>query len=336
MEPESLKILANFAVANSVFSAYCLGFFDPFVLNNLDGILDVSELAKNNNWDLRVLNGIAEHLSHRSVLEPVANSDGKYTLGDLGKHLIIDGWFSYIVYYVGGYGEILLNSQRLAKKEIVYGQNITRNIDWVAKGTELMSLTTHHNSYHAVLDASKSVKCQNALDIGCGTAKFLVDLVRSTNAQIGVGIDISKEACELAEQIILKKMLSDKIKIVTGDFLENIQNLKMKYEEFDIITAMMIIHEYLYEGDDKTIAVLSGVRELLSPSGSFLLLDKSTDALKTSPLYFTEFKLAHDLTNQDLCSHLKWKVLLDKAGLKIKNEFPLPPHTGSILFECGK
>lgn len=335
-EPKALNILADFALANTIFSAYSLGLFEPFKNGNPTNVIDIDDLKQKNNWNIRILIGLAEHLSHRKVFKRVEGEVNKYSLGELGQHIVLDKWFSYIVYYVGGYGNVLLNSQKIARNELVYGKTIQRDIDWVAIGTELMSLTPHHKSYSAVLETCRRDTSQNVLDIGCGTAKFLIELTKVSNCKMGVGIDISEQACKLAEQVASENSQNCDIDILVGDFLTSIRMLKERYSEFDIVTAMMIIHEYLYEGEDKLIEVLKGIGELLSSKGSFILLDKATDALKNSPLYFTEFKLAHDLTNQDLCSKSKWEELLGEAGLKIKKEIILPFHTGSILFECVK
>lgn len=332
--PQALKILADFALANIVFSAYSLGFFEPFKAGHEEGILYIEDIGREQNWNPRILIGLAEYLSHRNVLKPVLGRDHAYTLDELGKHLIADGWVGYLVYYVGGYGNVLLNSPFLARNELVYGRTIKRDIDWVVVGTELMSLTSHHKSYSAVLEACKRESAERVLDIGCGTAKFLIELIKVSNSRIGVGIDVSAKACELATQVILSSSCKKQIDIVCGDFLESVSALKVGYGEFDVITAMMILHEYLFEGEQKVVDVLRSICELLSVSGSFILLDKATDALRHSPLYFTEFKLAHDLTNQDLCSRSKWEELLNKAGLKIKAAVRLPEHTGSILLEC--
>jgi SAM-dependent methyltransferase len=334
--PQALAILANFALANAIFSAFDLGFFDPFKSINHESVLNVKDLGRKQNWNLRILIGLAEYLSHRNVLKSMEKNNYEYTLGELGKHLIIDGWIGYLVYYVGGYGNVLLNSRHLAKNELIYGQTIQRDIDWVVVGTELMSLTKHHKSYSAVLEACKRESAERVLDIGCGTAKFLIELVKASNSNIGVGIDISAQACEMAGQVALNSRLDKQIDIVCGDFLKSSTELKAKYKDFDIITAMMIIHEYLYEGEAKVIQVLTSICELLSKTGSFILLDKATDALEHSPLYFTEFKLAHDLTNQNLCSKLKWEDILNKAGLRLRTATKLPEHTGSILLECVK
>lgn len=333
-DSETLKILADYALANTIFAGYKLGFFEPFLENLENSSLDLNKVFNNSNWNYRIIKGIAEHLTHRNVFKKSDKNANIFLLDNLGEHLIKNGWFSYLIFFVGGYGEVLLKSEEIGKNELIYGENINRNSDWVAKGTELMSKTQHHRSYSTILKNSERNSSNNVLDIGCGTAKFLTELVKCSNSQIGVGIDISKEACDIAQKNIAQSSDINRIEIVNGDFLNSVSILKEKYKNFDIITALMILHEYIFYGEEILIKVLTSIRELLSTNGSFLLLDKITDELPSSPLYFTEYKLIHDLTNQDLYSFSDWENILNKSGLRIKESFKLPKHTGSVLFEC--
>ena len=331
-KPMALTFLAHFALSNVILSAYKLGIFKPFFEDPDNGTLNPKEFIEKNKFNERMVNGLVEYLTLREVF--VNEGNGNYSLGELGVHLIKEKWISYVLFYVGGYGNILSNSDKLGSGEYTYGKDIIRDIDWVAKGTELMSLTRHHQSYANVLEVANRQFSNNVLDIGCGTGNFLMKLAKAANCKLGVGIDISAEACSLARTNVLKSPI--KISIEEGDFVSNTKPLIDKYGNFDVVTALMIIHEYLFYGDEKVIEVLISISQLLSPNGTFILLDKANDVLPEAPLYFTEYKLVHDLTHQDLCSRSKWHQLISDAGMEIVNERLLPRHTGTILIECRR
>ena len=333
---KALDLLSSFALSQVVFASYKIGVFDGF-LNHEQDSLNIDNLILSNNLNERYTRGLVEYLVRRDVLIVAKNDDNIYVLGSMGEHLITDKWISYILYYVGGYGEILGRAADLANGSETYGDSLLRDLTWVAVGTEMMSSTSHHLSYQKVLEAVQIVETPRyTLDIGCGSGIFMRDLTLGINAEKGVGVDCSAEACNIA--VLNTNDYINKFDIIQGDFLELAESGRLggRYGTFDIITSMMIIHEYLYQGDDAVIRVLSGIFDLLSDTGIYVLLDKNTDKLDSSPKYFSEFKLAHDLTNQDLCSVNKWKYLLDKSGLAVIDEVDMPEHTGSVLFICRR
>jgi hypothetical protein len=102
---------------------------------------------------------------------------------------------------------------------------------------------------------------------------------------------------------------------------------------------MFVVHEFFYAGYEVAVKALHVIGRLLHPDrGRLLILDKETDVLDAgnSPRYFTEFKLAHDLTKQRLVNSKYWSQVLSDAGLETTAEQRLAPHTGTVQFVCRR
>jgi SAM-dependent methyltransferase len=333
-EPIVLQIMSAYALATSIFSAFEIGLWDA--LDKIDGgSLDVDSFISANNLNPRATWGLVDHLVRRRALQK--SIDGRIFLDDLGKQLVEQKWLPYIVYFVGGYGRVLSAGPDLAKNRLEYGVDITRSDYYVAVGTRLMSGTKHHRSYEAVLSRASQAPAEQVLDLGCGDGSFLCDLVSRTRSSIGIGIDVSEEACRLATENVWRRGLQDRIHIVHSDIRDVCSAQPSLLQSCDVVTSMMVLHEFLADGSESVKELFSLLRDLLRPrSGRFLMLDKQTDLLDKgyAPVYLTEYKLVHDLTLQDLCSSGTWINLLNAAGFRVDYSEVLPPHTGSILFEC--
>jgi SAM-dependent methyltransferase len=174
-------------------------------------------------------------------------------------------------------------------------------------------------------------------DVGCGSASFLAQLVERCGCDRGVGIDLSEPVCRMARDNVAKAGLADRIEIVQCDMRDVLAVRPDLAGSFDVVTAMMVVHESLFGGEQRTIELLRTLGGLLAPErGALLLLDKQTDVLDLgqAPAYLTEYKLAHDVTRQDLCSARRWEELVEASGMQLAGTATLPAHTGSILMEC--
>lgn len=328
--PVALDILARFALAQTIFAAHELGIWEPFLADSRQGV-NLDEMIRRDDLSPRYSHAIIDHLVRHRVLR--WDGDGLLYLDDVGRHLVDERWLAYIVFYVGGYGKVLEGAGALARQEVRYGENLARDGYYVALGTEMMSETRHHRSYEVVFDAAKQASPERVLDLGCGSARFLSRLVRCTGASYGLGVDRDAQACELARHNVAA---TPHIEIYHGDMHQLLDERHELAGSFDVVTAMMVIHESFFLGEEPTLSLLCNLRQLLTPEGRLLILDKHIDILEAgqSPPYLTEYKLVHDLTNQDLYTLSQWRALLPKAGLRVVDIEMLPPHTGSVLMSC--
>jgi SAM-dependent methyltransferase len=332
-DPFALDVLAKFALAHTIFAAFEIGLWEGFH-DDPEHALDVDAFVAERGLEPRIVRGIVDHLRRRDVL--VAAGD-RYCLGPRGRHLIAEGWLAYVAFYVGGYRDVLAATTAMAKGDSRYGTDVIRNTHYVALGTEMMSRTAHHASYEVVLGRAAQLRPRRVADVGCGSAHFLIQLVDACGSDHGLGVDVSASACQLANDNVLAAGRTGRIEIVQCDMRRLLQERSDLAGSFDVITSMMVVHESLYGGEWNTVQLLRDLSRALVPgTGRMLILDKQTDVLDAgrTPPYFTEYKLVHDLTYQDLCDQAGWERIISAAGMRLESVQKLPEHTGSILLEC--
>ncbi|HXM56039.1 MAG TPA: class I SAM-dependent methyltransferase [Candidatus Dormibacteraeota bacterium] len=334
--PFALDVLAKYALAHTVFAAHELGLWREFEADP-DRSLDSEAFIAERGLEPRITRGIVDHLVRRQVLERCPDGGSRYRLAPLGRELIADGWYAYVVFYVGGYGRVLSALSALGSGASRYGEDVVRDTAYVARGTEMMSLTPHHASYGVVLDRAAELQPERVADVGCGSAGFLIRLVERCGCQAGIGIDVSDAVCRLAADSVRGAGLGGRIDIVRCDMRDVLHARPDLAGTCDVVTAMMVVHESLARGEAQTVELLRTLGGLLTPGrGALLILDKQTDLLDAgqAPPYLTEYKLVHDVTWQDLCSAERWRELVEAAGMRLAGTQALPAHTGSILLEC--
>jgi len=335
--------LAHYSMAQVIFGLYQAGVWAPFEADP-DYVFEPAAFSESRALDARLLTAAAEYLARRGVFERVGEvggigreQAGGFRLAREGRVLVEDGWLPFFVFYVGGYGNVLSSIGRMLHGDARYGVDLVRDGAYVALGTELAARTRHAGSHEAVLRRTTELRPRTVLDVGCGSAGFLIELVRRSSAERGVGIDSSKAACELARRQIAAGGLTSTIEIVDGDARDVLRLRPDLIGSVDVVTALFVIHELLGGGASAAAAALADIARSLQPeSGRILVMDKHTDVLVAggAPGYFTEFKLVHDFTQQVLCTRQQWHEVFDAAKLEIVREEALAPHTGSILFEC--
>jgi SAM-dependent methyltransferase len=334
----TFEILAHLSLAHVLFAFYEAGVWDRFEEDS-GFVLDPGRFADERGLNAKLLLRLAEYLSLKQVLART-DHDGRlgFGLGAVGRKLVEGERIPHFVFFVGGYGRVLCETGRLVEGRSLYGRDIRRDGHYVALGSELVGKTPHTRSYDVVLDRGAEASPNVVVDLGCGSAKFLIRLVEATGATKGLGIDIDGDACALARRRIEEVGLSSRIEVIQGDVSEVCEAEPSLARSIDVVTAMFLVHEFFAAGEKEASRRLAGLSRLLRPSsGRLLILDKCTDALESDepPPYLPEFTLVHDLTAQVLHPRRVWQRILDGAGLRVVHEEWLPPHTGAVLLECA-
>lgn len=331
----ALELAKSYVVSQALYGAYQVGIWDHFG-RDPNSTLSVAAFADENGFSAGHLRGMMEYLARRQFF--VESEKGVFALSPQGRQLLADGWLGYIVFFVGGYGKVLERMGEQVNRKVVYGKDVVRDGHCVAVASEIVGERPTHGNFETMLRraAGGPHRPARVLDIGCGSGKFLLRLMRGVEAEEGFGVDLDEASCELARATMSANGCADRTRILKGDARQLLSLDPNLQGSVDLITAMFVIHEFFGRDLTHGARLLAEIARALTPGrGRLLIMDKHIDILEAeAPLYFTEFKLIHDFTNQRLISRAEWHEVLDQAGLRLVGEEILPRHTGTILLEC--
>lgn len=139
--------------------------------------------------------------------------------------------------------------------------------EWDKKWSKITKLLTETEYAKEALQYLKDKKCRTFLDLGCGDGKDSVFFAQ--NGYDVIAIDFSSASLNLLKER-LKNLSIDNLKYVKQD----IANLDLKSESFDVIYANLSLHYF----DDKTTSVIfDNLYNILKNGGYLFVRCKSTD-----------------------------------------------------------
>jgi len=166
-------------------------------------------------------------------------------------------------------------------------------------------------------------ECSALLDLGCGGADIIVDVLKSKQINKYCGIDLSEIALSCTKRRI--NPVVDEAKYIQGDFIAQLEKID---EAFDCIVAGYSVHHLSYEEKMKLFDLCY---ELLSEKGVFIIYDL---------LPGNESRGA--FLDRYLCEcKLTWTNMTDREHTLIRehvmgNDFPEPFSTLKTMSERGK
>lgn len=299
----------NYMATYCICTLFNIGFFDVLKEKNA---LDLNAFAKEKKINEKILIAICDYLFVLQIL----NRSGKYySLSPKSEDLLkySTGTFDFIY----AYAPLFENLEALLKNEKKYNVDVFRREKFVAKATAEVS---QFIPIPIVKDIIKRYNFKSVLDLGCGSAEFLLEISKNTNIT-SYGVDISKEAIDLAKELIDRQSLNNRVKVQVGDIF-NIEQLKGFLKDVDVIISMFVLHEFLSPSEQKVINLLKKIRDNF-PNKYFIICELSKfspTALRARPTSIAEHHLFHALSNQGLMSVEGWREIFKKAGYNLIEE----------------
>lgn len=272
-----------------------------------DGGIDEETIADRDPVEADLLTASLRYLGDRGL---VRYAEGVHSLTDLGVEVCRDK--GYLVWLVGGYGEPLRRLDAFLGLGMKYGREFVRDGRWVADGAAMLG---RKDVVPHAMDLLGKAEFTNVLDLGCGNARFLLALADRFGSA-GLGVDISPEACAVAEKAVAAAGLTGKVRIARGDAgdLKSIPDL----EQIDLVVTFFLLHEILASGRDRLVGYLSELAGRL-PAGAHLLIAEVEPPVRPAgPQRFTpEFTYVHALMRQILLSEPDWHDVLAESGFEV-------------------
>jgi ubiquinone/menaquinone biosynthesis C-methylase UbiE len=299
-----IETIAPFYTTRTLQTLLNVGFFDEL---QRAGSIDVARFAETHHLDGRILQSLVDSLYALRILDKQGTA---YVLDKKGRVLIevARGWFDGVYGYEGIYHSL----EPLLRKEIVYGKDIYRRPDFVAKGSGEIENWLY---FPLAIDMLTQSKRQRVLDLGCGDGTFLRHLCAANPSIRGFGIDISPAAIADGKSLVQKAGMQDRIQLAVVD-INALDSTPAELKDIDAATVFFVLHEILYQSKDALMRLLRSYRAIF-PGVPFTVfeVDRPTpEQMRERPGMAVQYILQHDLSHQKLVSRAEWRALFKEAG----------------------
>ena len=299
-----LQTIAPFYTTRTLQTLFNVGFFDELQRH---GTVNVARFADAHRLDEQILQSLVDSLYALRILD---KRGGDYVLDDKGR-LLVDvarGWLEGVYGYEGIYHSL----EPLLRKELVYGRDIQRRDDFVAKGRGHIENWVF---FPLAIELLTRRNCRRVLDLGCGDGIFLRHLCTANPSIRGVGIEISSEAIADGEELVRQAGLQDRIRFAVVD-INALERRPPDLEDIDAVTVFFLLHEILYQGKDALLQLLRKYRALFPgvPMTIFEVDRATPEEMRRRPGMSIQYNLQHDLTHQKLVGRSEWNALFREAG----------------------
>ncbi|GEM_PF-4556345 len=158
------------------------------------------------------------------------------------------------------------------------------------------------------------------LDVGCGEARFLLDVSKFLENFLLIGLDVDLLSIQRAWRRLRLMKMATKACLISS----SAHSLPFRDEVFDLVTAVMLFHEFRPAA--KLIDFVVEARRVLKDDGLLVVIDKfkytphdsaEASSLRLEEIYHEALSLAHNLDIWGLHEVEDYTRLLAKAGMKV-------------------
>lgn len=299
-----MQTIAPFFTTRTIQTLLNVGFFDEL---QRAGVVDVARFAEANGLDAEILQWLVDTLYAERILD---KRGAGYALAAKGRVLIEvgRGWFDGVYGYEGLYHAL----EPLLRKEIVYGKDISRRVEFAAKGGIEAEEWLH---FPLAIDLLTRAGCRRVLDLGCGDGTFLRQLCARHPSIRGVGLDVSSDAIADGQTRARQAGLQDRIELAVVD-ITALDRTPSDLRDVDAATAFLLLHEILYHSKDALLTMLRTYRKVFPgvPLTVFEVDRATPEQMRRRPGMAIHYTLQHDLSHQKLVSRDVWRALFGEAG----------------------
>jgi SAM-dependent methyltransferase len=260
--------------------------------------------------DARLGELVLRYLCLRGV---VSVQGGAAALTPLGRTLLDEVSMAQLGFYVEAYGPVTGKLSDLLQGA-EYGRFVSR--DAAALGRHCATIWRH---FHVAV-VTGMLKCLSAmriLDLGCGAGRLILDICASSPHIEGVGLDISREAVDLAEKTAKVEALEGRAKFLIGDAFKP-ASWPIECQNVDAIIALGVLHEHFRMGEQQVVSILNTYAELMERHDIKALILGEPELHYDNEQNDSDFYLAHIVTNQGFPRRLEeWTELLSKTKLQV-------------------
>lgn len=315
--------------ASGIISNYCFcqalfAFHESGMADRLASSEPVSTAALVEGLDEALGTALLKYLHIRGVVEP---GEGEYRLTERGRLLSAPEVVALIGFYTEAYAPVLNRFAPLLKREIRYGEDVSRDGWALSKHCEVLARSFATGIIMRALD---TVGAKHVVDLGSGNCAFLIDSCKQDPTFHGIGLDNSPEAIAYARKLVDEEGLGDRIEVVLGDAFKP-ETWPVAIRRADAFLTVGTLHEHFRAGEQAMLDLLNRYAEMM------LAGDVKTFLLVEPEIYYTEkdaeFFLMHALTKQGFPRRRElWLEIIAKSRLRCRRLYYIPNIPFSFVY----
>ena len=172
---------------------------------------------------------------------------------------------------------------------------------------------------------------KKVVDLGSGTCGLLIRLANKIEGLKGVGVDLSKVACEKAKAHLADLNLQDQIDVIVSPIQDLIHNTQV-FVDADVVHAGFVFHDLLPEDETKLDQLLAHILTT-SPKTTLVIVDAIPFSQNPHERSFSSaFTFLHKFyMGRKLLPEQEWEAKLKKAGFNDITIQPLGISGGRIF-----
>jgi 2-ketoarginine methyltransferase len=325
---EAVQPIRGLALATSLQHFFARGIYD--LLASSSAPLALGEIAARLEFRQDRLHGLLRFLRNEDFLD---QSEAGFQLSPKARR-----WAEFRPWYdmmVGGYA---MTFMAMGDALALGSAPAPRAGDCVGRGSCGIS---QHDSIPIVrrLLAQLPVAPELVLDMGCGSATYLVEMCRMYSDCRAIGVEPDAGACVAARAHVSEMQLESRIEIVQADALQYV--LRMPTAP-DVVLFGFVLHEVLGQSGEQTVVELLRTVMSLKPKQHLIVIDidyrideAGVMKHKLAEGYYNAYFLLHPFTSQRLESQAYWDGLFRQAGLEIRAKYTTDPYTDSANIALG-
>ena len=296
------RTLRGFYSTQAIITSFRLGLFDA--LRSSSSIY-IAAFVSDRGYNRKTVQILVDYLQELGLIR---GSGDIYSLTTDGRLVTEDMVGVFDIAYA--YQDVVHGLEAMARGEKVYGRELTRRLDYVAKGSGEIGRLFAFPMVAAEL-AQYRYRC--ALDLGCGAAVFLIDLCRRNPDLRAYGIDVAPEAISQGEAALVEAGLQARVQLFEGDIF-NLTPLAERLHDVDVITSVYVLHEF----QERIPQVLEQIRAAFPgvPLVMCEVIRHTPEQLAAQPGGVMEIQFFHELADQRLFTLEEWRAMFRQAGLQ--------------------
>lgn len=259
----------------------------PFLADlQRDGWIDVPSAVTKHNLQHRHVVGLFRFLMTQDFCKEEIGE--VFRLTPKGRAAVSRPALGWIRMMCGGYGNLMVDANRLMNGELTYGRDITRDALNVSLGSVMVSSAILDEVPFRVIDR---YGIRRIADLGCGTGGLLISWAKRNPNNTGVGIDIAPEAVKAANAAAKEAGVADRISFVCADG-GDMKKVAPACQDVDLIYSFALEHELLARGDQFVIDHLNELGTLFAGK-RYLVGEPSINMTQADGQFYWVHVLSH-------------------------------------------